>query len=72
MFKNHAFQVKMVKDPNQDAPAPTVVCRHITADMVTASVKESVKITSIAVIGGIAALKVVDTACEIAKIYASK
>lgn len=72
MFKKHALQVKMVKDTNKsETSEPVKINIHVSPDVFN-TVKKTVKVTSIAVVGGIATLKVVDAACEIAKIYALK
>jgi hypothetical protein len=65
MFKNRSFQVKMVKDANDPAPAPTTILSTIDFKALDRVLKDyAVKLA----VGGVlvyAAVKTIDTASTV-------
>lgn len=68
MFKNHAFQVKMVKDADasNDSPTITEALNEETVQLIESAGQRLMKNLGITVVAVVAAIKIIDTLSQIA------
>lgn len=69
MFKNRAFQVKLVNDKKQNANAETVES-IFDPEKIVQILKDNSKNILIGIVAAVVAVKIVDTTCDIAVIAA--